>query len=376
MKFLVVAVLLISALAMATAQEATDACYFPTCVAPGATCLSNTTNSDTYFCQTGYYCNGDYDTSLDFPTCVKYVDVGGLCDTKTYRCRPDLTCYTQGAVPTCQKLSYAALGEDCDTSLQCANSNTECNPETNKCTLKFVNNAQLACSSSFDCAYGTFCNVTGTTQKNLCLAWKANGDECTDDYQCDYASVCSPKVGSTPVVNVCNPQFSKGQDQICTESVQNLDFGLTNGVPAFDCDIGQGLQCNGTACVPRVASSCNATQQCSNVFESCACGSVNNIAGSRCVSQVNFNTECKTNINNYLTCLKENQCGAVNGDVTKSSCAVEKCSKYICNNPCVQSAFSCGDAQTNFLCIATNGASFFAPSMAIVLIFAIVAMLF
>jgi len=379
MKFLV-AVLLISALAaIASAQTPVTSCLYLTCVAPGATCLGNTTQADTYLCQPGYYCNGEYDNTLDFPTCVKYVDIGGLCDTKTYRCREDLTCYTPaGGVPTCQKLAYAALGEECESTLQCASNSMECSLE-GKCVLKTQNNAQVACNSPGDCAYGTWCNTTmGNGQKNLCQVWKANGVECTDNYECDYASLCAPEVGSTPTKYVCQPQLSKTEGQVCGENPSTLDFGLTSGIPAFDCDISANLQCRAGVCtaIPAQAS-CNATNTCTDPNSQCFCGSVNNDAAAKCVSRYNMNAACKSNIQNYLTCLKTNACGVVDGSVTKSSCAVEKCSKYICENPCPATfGLTCGDNQYNALCIATNGASLFAPSMAIVLIFAIVAMLF
>jgi hypothetical protein len=201
-------------------------CYPP---GPTATCRECVSNN----CIDGFCCN---------TTC------GGSCDA----------CNLPGKEGTCSVVSAGGAGSPSCGAYVCNGTNASC-PTT--------------CSGDAGCASGFYC--AGTT----CAPRKALGEACTANNQCS-STICSPD-------GVCCDQACTGTCQSCNQSGRQglcsllppgnggrppgcgvyVCSGLGASCPSgctTDAACSAGNYCNGTACVPKLATggACATANQC------------------------------------------------------------------------------------------------------------------
>eukprot|EP01133_Synstelium_polycarpum_P000431 gene431-513_t len=342
-------------------------CHSSKCIEIGESCAV-TEDGYAYVCEFGSFCNLGM---VDAPVCTKYVGEGGYCDGQMNQCFDDLQCVEQDGASSCQSLGYGIAGSSCNSALECSGNNMIC--QEGQCTLK--NGA--TCNYDYECPFATYCNSTNECVPNLAI-----GANCThvdggaNSQVCATGLVCSPTTSALDAFT-CVEVASKKENEPC---IASPDFNFNGHMPHPDCSVTSGLLCIANVCTKPTftpaTTNCSSTI-CSTDLEICAC-SAHGSADGICELSTNLNAECQESIQDLIECAQDNECKDTNNSPsTRNSCLFEHCSSYMCNNKCsvkttVMDKDSCSSHPLFTACRSSS--AFVKPSIAIALVFALVAL--
>eukprot|EP01133_Synstelium_polycarpum_P000433 gene433-515_t len=353
------------------------------CIAEGESCeVMRSTHDDynLYRCEPGTWCPLGLFDGNPAPNCTAYQSEGEYCDNDFFECHDGLSCYSNDGASSCQNLGYLFAGESCDAQIQCSD-NLVC--IEGKCSLE----AGEACSSQSECPYGFYCNSDAEGfDYSICNATLPVGSNCTSKYNtaleevCELGTVCSlDNKNAEDAMFTCVAIFSKKAGDSCSGDTST---GMDASIPKWDCNMAAGLYCENSICAtpnytPAASNCSDSANTCpAYQYQSCFCESMTSPTGA-CKLTVNLNAECQESIQDLTECAIDNECKfeGVDNNESRESCLYRNCRSIMCNNKCVAEIArdeSCSEAPLYPACRSSS--SFVKPSIAIALVFALVAL--
>ncbi|KYQ88863.1 hypothetical protein DLAC_10667 [Tieghemostelium lacteum] len=347
-------------------QQCTDF----SCATEGMKCTGDFTSfsgGDLYppeskLCTSGYYCNNQNickKLAQEGEACYENYCNGTVqvCYPNSNGCLPGLTCFKQSteSPATCQYLQYLTVGQECESTLQCAYT-LECNQTSGLCEISQQIKDQLPPGA--ECSAALHCQGTQYCDNSKCVSVVDAGANCTQYFQCNYGTTC--------INNTCTPIMTVGEGGSCAESSDM-------------CNVGENLYCDSdtkecTKMPPLVQGDCSDSSIAACGYaQSCLCSTSNRTLG-QCESIITSNlSQCKSAYMSFFTCLKDNNSPLLLSGINviaKPSSVMKNCYQTYCDLYISCSQFSgvlgnCNnDPILNTICSAVSSSpSNFLPSI-------------